>query len=99
MIDDAKKLISIAKMKINMDYSARNSNRKRYSFSELNSNNEITNDPDGGNYSDSSYVEYQNSSGIVNYCVYLDGSKRRIGEYTDCVLEINLYSRSNVISK
>jgi len=99
MIDDAKKLISIAKMKINMDYEARDSNSKKYYFNELNENKEISTDPDGGSYFETSYVEYQKNGGTVNYCIYLEGQERRIGTYDECVLETNLFSRNNVVSK
>lgn len=101
MLDDAKKLISIAKLKINMDYNARNQSIKRYTFSELNTDKQIKKDPDGGNYVETlSYVEYQNNNGVINYCVYLEGSKRVIkNDSGGCVLESNLYSRSNIKSK
>ena len=112
MLDDAKKLISLAKMKINIDYEARNSGSKIYTFAELNSDGGITTDPDGGAYdsdSDSSskpsYVKYTKNAttGKVTYCIYLNGSKRRIGtwnsSHTQCVNEENLHSKNNVISK
>ena len=101
MLDDAKKLISNAKLKISMDYDARQLNTKRYTFSELNEGKQIKKDPDGGNYVEaSSYVEYQNNNGIINYCVYLEGEKRVIKTSSGgCVLENNLYSKENVRSK
>ncbi len=101
MLDDAKKLISIAKLKISMDYEARKLNSKRYTFSELNADKQIKKDPDGGNYIEaSSYVEYQNNGGVVNYCVYLESENRVIKTSSGgCVLETNLYSKENVRSK
>lgn len=101
MLDDARKLISIAQMKINIDYDARQLSTKRYTFNELNTDKQIKNDPDGGDYVETlSYVEYQNNNGVINYCVYLEGSKRVIkNDSGGCVLESNLHSRSNVKSK
>ncbi len=96
MLDDAKKLISLAKMKINIDYEARNSNTPTtYTFTELNSDGGITTDPDGESYNSSSYVRYT-KSGTDHYCIYLQSSKRHIGTSSECVSETNLYSKSNV---
>jgi type IV pilus assembly protein PilA len=95
MLDDAKKLISLAKMKINIDYDARNSSTKTYTFEELNSDGEITTDPDGGSYDSSSYVIYTKAD-ASHYCIYLQGSKRHIGTVSTCVNETNLYSKANV---
>ena len=99
MLDDAKKLVSIAKMKISMDYDARKLDVKRYTFEELNTNKQINKDPDGGDYLTTSYVEYRNNSGTVSYCVYLEGSKRRIGTSSSCKVESELFSKANVVNK
>ena len=74
MIDDAKKLISLAKMSVNSsyditnfkdygtsttDYRCVNSTKTcTFKFNYLNKNKDIKNDPDGGQYDPSSYVKY-----------------------------------------
>lgn len=102
MLNDAKKLISLAKMKINMDYNARNSDTPTtYTFNTLNINGDITGDPDGGVYDTSSYVKYT-KSGTDHYCVYLISSKRFLSTETGsspnatCVSEAQLSLKSNV---
>ena len=102
MLNDAKKLISLAKMKINMDYDARNSSTPTtYSFSVLNANGDILNDPDEGKYDTSSYVKYTKGS-INQYCVYLISSKRFLSTGTGdnpaatCVNETELSSKNIV---
>jgi len=101
MLDDAKKLISLAKYQVAKSYDIRNSTTHTFTFAELNINKEIGNDPDGGEYvAESSYVKYTND-GTAKYCVYLIGSMRSVlreveGEVT-CVPESELYSRSNVV--
>ena len=100
MLDDARKLISVAKMKINTDYDARNSSTPtRYYFNDLNVKGDIKSDPDGGMYTNNSYVEYRKGETTASYCVYLEGTKRVIGTSASCVMEANLYSKSNVVSK
>ena len=63
MLNDAKKLVSIAKMKVNVDYELRNFISSRCSgtncelpISFLNESGDIGDDPDGGSYNASSYV-------------------------------------------
>lgn len=118
MLDDAKKLISMAKYKVNTDYDVRNFSKNsggitcnssqkscEMSFQALNTSGDIKQDPDstdGDNYI-SGYVRYSNS-GVVKYCVYLEGSRRKVCNKkncssNDCVEEDNLYSRSNVNDK
>ena len=106
MLDDAKKLISMAKYKVSKDYDIRNSDSYVFYFDDLNIIEYITKDPDGGEYikgttSDSSAVTYtKDENGVVTYCIFLNASKRRIGNsQNDCVIENNLYSRSNVTDK
>ena len=102
MLDDAKKMISMAKYHVNKSYNIRTSARYEISFEVLNSNGDFDKDPDGDTYLDGG-VLYTNTSAsddgtIAKYCVYLLSNKRRIGaSYNDCVYEENLYSRSNVI--
>lgn len=106
MLDDAKKLISMAKYKVNTDADIRtftktpmcNGTSCTLSFELLNANGDITNDPDGGSYMTGSQVIYRTTSGTVDYCITLIGSKRTIGVPT-CVSENDLYSRSNVHDK
>ena len=110
MLDDAKKLISMAKYKVNTDADIRaftkasicNGTSCTLSFELLNANGDITNDPDGGSYMTGSQVIYRTVSGTVggtvDYCVTLIGSKRTIGVPT-CVKESELYSRSKVQDK
>ncbi len=104
MLDDAKKLISLAKYKVNTDYEIRNftkadvcsGNVCTFTFSVLNSKGDIEKDPDGGSYSNDSYVEYRANN---EFCVFLNGSKRQIGSSGNCVLEKDLNSRSKVVDK
>lgn len=97
MLDDAKKLISMAKYQVNKDYGIRVSASHDFSFDELNINGDIKGDPDGGEYDkEASYVRYTNNGSEVRYCIVLRGSQRYIGDDSNCVREEELYSRSNV---
>ena len=97
MLDDAKKLISLAKYQVNKSYAIRTSVTHTFTFKELNVNKDLKLDPDGGEYDEEhSYVIYTNN-GTAKYCVVLIGSIRSIGSNTNCVKEENLYSRSNVV--
>ena len=97
MLDDAKKLISLAKYKINSNISLRGSSQTFY-ISDLNFNGDIGKDPDGGDYNSNSRVEYKiNDSNKISYCIVLLGSKRSIGSDTNCIIEEELYARSNVV--
>lgn len=107
MLDDAKKLISLAKNKVNTDADIRaftkasicnGTSSCTLSFEMLNVNGDIEKDPDGGSYMTGSQVIYRTVSGTVDYCVTLIGSKRTIGVPT-CVKESELYSRSKVQDK
>ena len=110
MLDDAKKLISLAKYRVNKSYAIRSTKNYTFTFGELNENDDITTDPDGGSYvGSSSYVKYEVKNGTENYCIYLESSLRKICKKpddcddasccTECVDQANLYSRSNVIDK
>ena len=108
MLDDAKKLISMAKYKVNADYELKNfiksgvcsSNICTLGFNDLNTNGDIKEDPDGGSYDSAhSYVKYYKEGSAVTYCVVLVSSKRYIGTSSDCKKESELYSKSNVIDK
>ena len=97
MLDDAKKLISLAKYRINSDVLSRSNPPQTFTMAELNVNGDLGMDPDGGEYNQTnSKVTYSVTNGIAEYCVTLIGSKRTIGSPT-CVPESSLYSRSNVV--
>ena len=106
MLDDAKKLISLAKYQVNTNYEIRNKQSHTFYLVQLNANGDIKQDPDstdGENYING-YVTYTND-GVVKYCVYLEGKKRTVcktsSESTSCtcVDEDSLYSRTNVHDK
>ena len=99
MLDDAKKLISLAKYQVNVNYEVRILNEYTFYFNDLNVNGDIKADQDGGIYSNSSYVKYYKNNGNTYYCIYLDGSKRRIGTSSSCVNDSELFSRNVVITK
>ena len=103
MIDDAKRLISLAKYQVNVDYDARKSGYKVYTFRELDIEGSIKTDPDGGEYDkDNSFVKYEKVGTNITYCVYLKGSIRHIGngpgETDPCIDEDKLYSKKNVVN-
>ena len=108
MIDDAKKMISLAKYQVNIDYSLRKPSSttitKKYTLSELDIDGSLKTDPDGGVYDkDASYVKYtKTTAGVITYCVFLKGSVRHIGTGTagdanECITEDRLYSKQNVM--
>ena len=100
MLGDARKLISQAKYQVNIDKTIRDSKNHQFTFTTLNSGNDIKSDPDGGDYASESYVQYKvNDSGIATYCIYLEGSVRRIGTNASCVMESELFNRSIVVDK
>ena len=98
MLDDAKRLISLARMEVNGNYEIRVSGYQKMMFNDLNKKKDLTRDPDDGLYDSSSYVEYKVESGKPTYCVYLKGSKRKIEGETSgsCVMESDLVSNSVV---
>ena len=96
MKDDAKKLISLAKMEVNSSYEIRQTGYKKFTFDELNKNKDIKKDPDDGTYSNASYVEYKKIDNTETYCIYLEGSKRKIGTSDSCVNENDLYDKDVV---
>jgi prepilin-type N-terminal cleavage/methylation domain-containing protein len=103
MLDDAKKLISLAKYKVNTNMDLRNrvdpdlcnNGECTLTFAMLNVNGDIENDPDGGDYESTSKVIYRINNNVAEYCITLIGRDRTIG-YPTCVVESGLYSRSNV---
>ena len=103
MLDDAKKLISMAKYQVNKNYGIRVSASHKFYFNELNINGDIKSDPDGGEYDKAkSYVRYTNDGSEVSYCIYLLASKRVIKYDVNsggCVPEDKLYSRSKVFDR
>ncbi len=92
MVSDANKLISLAKMEVNSSYEIRISGYHKFSITALNKEGDITNDPDGEKYFDDSYVEFSSVGSTYNYCIYLNGSKRKIGNNGSCVNEDQLNS-------
>ena len=106
MLEDAKKLISLAKYEVNKNYTIRNSTEHRFNITDLNTadfeRDETTGeikDPDNGAYVlDKSFVIYKKSSSGTTYCISLVGSRRHIGDGTEsgCILENELHSRSRV---
>lgn len=107
MIDDAKKLISLAKYQVNIDYTIRKQNNieKIYTMRQLDLDSSIKVDPDGGEYDkDASYVKYIKAGNTVSYCIYLKGSVRHIGYGVnsdgneECITEERLYSKRNVVN-
>ena len=55
-----------------------------YDLSRLNEKKEFTSDPDGGTYQNAS-VKVTLSGGEYKYCIFLEGSKRKIGTSTTCL--------------
>ena len=103
MLQDAQKLVSLAKAEIIKDRIFRDDptvSERTYSLKQLDSKNTIVQDPDGGEYDrNNSYVKYTKS---VGYCAYLVGSKRiikRARDNSNCVMEEYLTSRSYVFDK
>ena len=79
MLDDAKKLISLAKYQVNKSYAIRSNPPHTFTFIELNVNGDIEKDPDGGDYVQAdSKVVYTVDNGEAHYCVTLISSKRRL---------------------
>jgi len=101
MLGDARKLISQAKYQVNVNKTIRDSKNHQFSIANLNTSNDIKNDPDGDVYMAGSYVQYKvNASGIATFCVYLEGSKRKIATSTGgCVMESELFNRNVVLDK
>ena len=65
----------------------------------LNANGEFDKDADGAAFSSNTYVKvtYNSSSKKYIYCVYVEGSKRKIGTSSSCVLSTNL-SKINIVT-
>lgn len=91
ILDDAKKLISLAKAEVRKNYDIRNSDSYIFKINDLNSSGEILGDFEGEYYDNSSYVKYENISNNPQYCITLIGSKQNIGK-SSCVYEYNLKS-------
>ena len=108
MLDDAKKLIARAKYMVSKNYDIRTSPPYEFSYLDLNANNDIKEDPDGGEYITGS-VTYRIEDGVAKYCVYLEGSIRKVCKKPDgcerasccnlCIDEDILFSRANVVDK
>lgn len=99
MLSDARKLISQAKYKVNIDKTVRDSKDSTLYLKDLDINKDIKLDPDGGTYDrDNSYVHYKvDADGVATFCVYLEGSKMKVANDTGgCVFEDVLFIRSNV---
>ena len=89
MLDDAKKLISMAKYKVSKSYEIRNLKKNGdgctsgvnciFTFAVLNTEGDIKKDPDGGEYDPTaSTVKYEIIDKTAKYCVYLVGSIRKV---------------------
>ena len=108
MLNDAKRFISLAKLMVNSNYDIRESNTAtKFYINELNSNGDFNTeminnekkiiDKDGYYYDNSSYVEYNKSSGTAKYCIYLVGEKRHLAKTGEsCIDEKDLSSREIV---
>lgn len=101
MLGDARKLISQAKYQVNIDKTVRDTKDYQFALATLNASNDIKSDPDGGSYLTISYVHYKvDANGIATYCIYLEGSMRKIATSSGgCVMESELFDRTNVIDK
>ena len=110
MLQDAQKLVSLAKAKVIQDREFRdnpNDKKRKYTLADLDTKHVLSTDPDGGKYTDytNTYVEYTKqttSSKASGYCVYLEGSKRVVKKSATssaCVPEEQLSDRSHVIDK
>jgi len=109
MLDDAKKLISLAKVKVSTDYEIKTfiksgtctgGTQCTLMFSALNTNDDVSKDPDNGDYvAANSYVRYYKSGTVIKYCIHLESSKRIIGKGNTCIDEANLFSKTSVQDK
>ena len=114
VLSDARKLISQAKLQVNIDKDIREKGTTatghKFYFKDLNANNDIKTDADGATikyadgskhaYSEDSYVLYKVENGIATYCVYLKSTQRKLETASGrCVNESNLFDRNNVIDK
>lgn len=98
MLDDAKKAISLAKYKVNIDSIIRDSDNHIFKLKDIDEKGDIKVDPDGGTYDiNNSIIEYSHNNNVVTYCVKLIGSKRRVEKNNGCVNEDELNSKSNVV--
>ena len=101
MLSDAAKLVSLAKYQIALGESTiktRCATTCDLTLDELNVNNDIGTDPDGGDYLGTSYVRYTVANSIPSYCIFLTGSKRQIGSFNNCVSEDDLLNRTKVVT-
>ena len=106
MLADAKKMISLAKYKVETDADIRarvkpdvcDGTKCTLSLEMLNVNGDINKDPDGHDYESGSQVVYSIKNNVAEYCVTLIGKDRTIGVPT-CVVDSDLHSRSNVHDK
>ncbi len=105
MLQDAQKLVSLAKAEIMKDRVFRDDPTKTeitYTLKLLDEKGVLSTDPDGGAYNPDSYVRYRKAtegSTTSGYCVYLAGSKRTIKAgktNSNCVSEENLSNRTYV---
>ena len=56
-----------------------------YSLTKLNEKKEFVSDPDSGTYQVGSFVKVTLSGSEYKYCIYLEGTRRRIGTSSSCV--------------
>lgn len=95
---DSKRLVSRAEYLKSLNKEDRdkimNGENVIYSFSDLNSTGDFDSDTDGGKYSNNTYiiVSFDNNTNTYKFCVYIEGSKRKIGEKASCLDSSNLDS-------
>ena len=103
MLDDAKKFISLAKLKVNSDYNLKTTGAT-FNIIDLNDNGDFAVkdghivDVDSGVYDNNSYVKYEVLNNTSTYYVYLKGSKRHIGTSSNPKKENELTSKNIVIN-
>ena len=83
-LGDAKRLISLAKAKVNSDYTLQSENNITFFIADI--QDEMMNDAEGIPYDSNSYVKYYIDNDELTYCVSLIGSKYNIGK-NNCVKE------------
>lgn len=109
MLSDAKKLISLAKLKVNTDYNIREFNSTYCTSSScdlpislIDINNDLGKDPDDDTKDyeiENSYVRYYQEGSMIKYCIHLESSRRVIGKDNECKDESELFSKSSVEAK
>jgi len=85
---DAERMVAKAEYFLSSSRSDRNTVSTNgsitYALTQLNEKKEFSADPDGGTYQNAS-VTVTLSGGEYKYCIFLEGSKRKIGTSSSCV--------------